>query len=222
MLKECSIIVYDPLLLDTRIDKTYTTSTTTAAATRPRPRTRIYSNFLSSPEEQQHEDDDDNYDDDEDPSSSSSSLCKVWEEVSRDTPYAGTRLVDDKEKNKRRRSGMTATTQRHPLLPQGLDDVRHRVFYLHPHTKYCQNIQREHRSNGVYIVVTAFGIEQRCFCRCDHTGCKDYRGVIAGQGNALSKLLFSKSVSKRMAPPTWGDKMRTMDSLLATIKKQRR
>ena len=46
---------------------------------------------------------------------------------------------------------------------------------------YCMNIQRKHKSNRVYFVIyehpktKVVTVHARCFCTCDHTGCKDYK-----------------------------------------------
>jgi len=45
--------------------------------------------------------------------------------------------------------------------------------------RYCMNIGREHKSNRVYFVIqcsAVITVIQKCFCKCEHTGCADYKG----------------------------------------------
>ena len=47
---------------------------------------------------------------------------------------------------------------------------------LKTNSRYCYNIQREHRTSTVYLVVTKHGVSQRCYCRKDEYGCRQYHG----------------------------------------------
>ena len=89
-------------------------------------------------------------------------------------------------------------------------------------SRYCQNIQREHKSNHVYIVVSATLVEQRCHCRCSDKDCAKYRGKIAEEGNALSRAIFEDRFEKKVAPISKknGNK-RVIDEMLSNLKKQR-
>ena len=65
--------------------------------------------------------------------------------------------------------------------------------------RFCQNIGREHKSNRIYFVIyngpTNVTVTQKCFCKCDHTGCGNHRGKIFRMPMVLyfklkSKILF--------------------------------
>lgn len=45
---------------------------------------------------------------------------------------------------------------------------------LRSSSRYCQNVQREHRTSTVYFCVTRRGVCQKCYCRKDDHGCVNY------------------------------------------------
>lgn len=55
-----------------------------------------------------------------------------------------------------------------------------KTYLLNSRSKYCQNIGRNHNSEHIYFLLTANGLIQKCFCRCDTLEnrrdgyCKDY------------------------------------------------
>jgi hypothetical protein len=55
-----------------------------------------------------------------------------------------------------------------------------KTYLLNSRSKYCQNIQRNHKSEHIYFILNSEGIYQRCFCRCNtqedrrYGYCKDY------------------------------------------------
>jgi hypothetical protein len=53
-------------------------------------------------------------------------------------------------------------------------------------SRYCNNIQGEHRSNKVYFVASARGIVQKCMCRCD-----TLEGRTSGEACSEFSLLLS-------------------------------
>jgi hypothetical protein len=57
-------------------------------------------------------------------------------------------------------------------------------------SRFCLNVQRDHRSNGVYLIVSRDAVHQACYCKCPNTNCENSRTKIAGKGNALSILLY--------------------------------
>lgn len=44
-----------------------------------------------------------------------------------------------------------------------------RYYTIKVDSRYCQNIQREHYSNGIYFVLNRSGLYQKCFCKCNTT-----------------------------------------------------
>ena len=45
--------------------------------------------------------------------------------------------------------------------------------------RFCTNVQREHKSNHIYFVVTKDKkMYQRCYCTCDNTQCKNFNGEL--------------------------------------------
>lgn len=46
---------------------------------------------------------------------------------------------------------------------------------LNTDSKFCQNINKEHKSVSVYFVVSRDRIYQKCFCRCSHHTCGTYK-----------------------------------------------
>lgn len=57
-------------------------------------------------------------------------------------------------------------------------------YVLKTTSKYCQNIEREHNSCGVYFFLTKNGFCQKCYCKCNTTDgrnnglCKNYSSPI--------------------------------------------
>lgn len=47
--------------------------------------------------------------------------------------------------------------------------------------RFCTNIGREHKSNRIYFVIHCgknITVSQKCFCKCEHTGCANFKGEI--------------------------------------------
>lgn len=69
-------------------------------------------------------------------------------------------------------------------------------------SSYCMNIQRSHKTNTVYFVVTKEGMVQKCFCRCDtlvgrRSGlCKNYKSHVFKISPQLHTALFDGAASK--------------------------
>jgi len=47
---------------------------------------------------------------------------------------------------------------------------------LKTNSRFCHNIDREHRTSTIYLAVTKHGLSQRCYCRKDEYGCRSYHG----------------------------------------------
>ena len=47
---------------------------------------------------------------------------------------------------------------------------------LKTNSRFCHNINREHRTSTIYLVVTKHGLSQRCYCRKEEYGCRSYHG----------------------------------------------
>lgn len=45
--------------------------------------------------------------------------------------------------------------------------VGDRYYTIRTTARYCQNIEREHSSNGIYFILNRKGLYQKCFCRCN-------------------------------------------------------
>lgn len=61
--------------------------------------------------------------------------------------------------------------------------VKRNQNYINVYTnnRFCTNIGREHKSNRVYFVIhcgTHITVYQKCFCKCDHTGCAHFKGEL--------------------------------------------
>lgn len=41
------------------------------------------------------------------------------------------------------------------------------IYIIWTKSKYCQNIERDHNSCGIYFKINSNGICQKCFCKCD-------------------------------------------------------
>lgn len=55
----------------------------------------------------------------------------------------------------------------------GVFRTEHMVMFKST-SRYCHNVEREHRTSTVYFVVARRGLAQRCYCRKDDHGCVDY------------------------------------------------
>lgn len=89
------------------------------------------------------------------------------------------------------------------------------AYIVHLASRFCHNIQREHRSNRVYLIVTRTKVVQACFCRCAHTGCSAARIPLLGPGNPASRALFPPPKCADLRPPTEGRAMARMMDMLA-------
>lgn len=49
-----------------------------------------------------------------------------------------------------------------------------RHMLIQTYEKFCTNIDRKHKNNHIYFVITETKMTQKCFCQCDHTQCKEY------------------------------------------------
>jgi len=73
----------------------------------------------------------------------------------------------------------------HAVLPvvyqhqrfMGVFKTEHAVM-LRSSSRYCQNVDREHRTSTVYFNVTRKGVCQKCYCRKDDHGCATYSSPI--------------------------------------------
>ena len=71
-------------------------------------------------------------------------------------------------------------------------------YLIITNSKYCMNIQRDHRSCGIYFFVTPKGLYQKCLCPCINLKeringyCKDYTSKCYEFTPEITELLFSK------------------------------
>lgn len=87
-----------------------------------------------------------------------------------------------------------------------IDDIK-RVFYTNDvyiiwsKSKYCLNIDRNHKSCGIYFKLNKNGICQKCFCKCDtmegrkYGYCRDFSSTLVPCTPHLIKLLKFKIVN---------------------------
>ena len=124
----------------------------------------------------------------------------AWTQLTRDTPYGGSRLVSIQKQT-----------------PQTM------TFRID--SRYCMNVKREHKSENVTICVKPNSVEQRCFCKCPDTGCSKFKGSVAQAGNMLSRAIYGKRAraSGKMPDLLIASKSRhrPMDDLMEVLKKQR-
>jgi hypothetical protein len=78
--------------------------------------------------------------------------------------------------------------------------IGERYYIINTSSRYCQNLQREHNSNGIYFVLNRTGLYQKCFCRCNTTEgrvsgkrCVDYHSPGVRVPNKILTLLFPYS-----------------------------
>lgn len=70
-------------------------------------------------------------------------------------------------------------------------------------SKYCLNMERQHKSNNVYFIATKDGTAQRCFCNCktkDHRKsgyCKDFQSPWSPFHPSLKQMLFGGGPKKK-------------------------
>lgn len=66
-------------------------------------------------------------------------------------------------------------------------------YVINTTDKYCENIDTEHKSAGVYYVgdVRKKIIYQKCFCRCSDKTCSTFRGTPIDMTNKTRKLLLT-------------------------------
>jgi len=93
------------------------------------------------------------------------------------------------------------------LLRQYLPDVYKNVTFvgafqtdhavmLKTNSRYCHNISREHRTSTVYLVITKHGVSQRCYCRKDEYGCRQYHGPDTPLPAAIVREFLPKAETK--------------------------
>ena len=87
-----------------------------------------------------------------------------------------------------------------------VDDIK-RIFYLNDvyiiwsKSKYCLNIERNHKSCGIYFKLNKNGICQKCFCKCDtmdgrkYGYCRDFSSTLVPCTPHLIKLLKFKNIN---------------------------
>jgi len=57
-------------------------------------------------------------------------------------------------------------------------------------SRFCQHVDREHRTSNVYFAVTRRGLAQRCYCRKDDRGCVEFCSVWIPVPEAVINELF--------------------------------
>ena len=73
-----------------------------------------------------------------------------------------------------------------------------KTYLINSKSKYCQNIGRNHNSEHIYFLLTATGIVQKCFCKCNtlddrkYGYCKDFSSNSIPCTPYLMKLLNFK------------------------------
>ena len=91
-------------------------------------------------------------------------------------------------------------------LPEVYKTASMPTSYLHENravvyidSRYCHNLQGEHKNNRVYLVLDASGIRQKCFCKCDTTEGRVTRRPCSEFEKYISKadpLRFKKKLQK--------------------------
>lgn len=83
------------------------------------------------------------------------------------------------------------------LLPQPYSTISFvRAFvtdsavYLKSTSRYCLNVQREHRTSTIYVSVTRQGMTVRCYSRKDEYGCSRFSGPLIPLPHAVLKIFF--------------------------------
>ena len=75
-------------------------------------------------------------------------------------------------------------------------------------SRYCENIGRDHGGNHVWFLVTGEHVVQKCFCRCETLGgrqfgfCKDFAGKEYKLTSELKKTLLLGGGDERHRAPT--------------------
>ena len=76
--------------------------------------------------------------------------------------------------------------------------LKERYYLINIESRYCMNIQNEHKNNGVYFVLNESGLFQKCFCRCatiegrlSGMRCEEYSSPTIEVPDDLINLLFS-------------------------------
>ena len=77
-----------------------------------------------------------------------------------------------------------------------------KIYNIWTKSKFCQNINRNHNSCGIFFRIDYNGLCQKCFCKCDTTEgrkygyCKDYSSNYIELSPLLQKLLFNNQKDK--------------------------
>lgn len=81
------------------------------------------------------------------------------------------------------------------------------IYLLKTTSRYCENIQRNHNSNHVKIIIDGGLIFQRCFCRCETLDgrkrgfCKDFTGekhrLTTSLGDKICDILYDNKKLKK-------------------------
>ena len=85
-------------------------------------------------------------------------------------------------------------------------------YFVRTNSKYCLNVNREHKSNTVYFFVSNVALHQRCFCRCEttegrkHGLCKHYKS---------KGILLPANLKKKLFPEQ--DKITENDQLVSLL-----
>ena len=94
------------------------------------------------------------------------------------------------------------------VMDYRVDDIKRifnyggNVYVITTKSRFCQNISRKHNSCGVYFKLTASGICQKCFCKCDtqegrkYGYCKDFSSSIIPCTQYLLKVLGWESKAR--------------------------
>jgi hypothetical protein len=77
------------------------------------------------------------------------------------------------------------------------------MYIVFVDSKFCLNMNREHKSNNVYFVATKEGVSQKCFCMCKTTEgrkfgyCKDFKSTCKPLSPLLKNVLFPDTKKKK-------------------------
>lgn len=78
--------------------------------------------------------------------------------------------------------------------------VTDRYYIINVDSRWCLNLQDEHKNNGVYFIVNDQGLFQKCFCRCATTDgrisgqtCEQFTSECFQLPDDLDPILFSYS-----------------------------
>lgn len=70
------------------------------------------------------------------------------------------------------------------------------AIMLKTNSRFCHNIDREHRTSTIYLAITKTGVSQRCYCRKEEYGCRSYHGPETPIPTSLVKEFLPEADTK--------------------------